>query len=159
MPRKKAEKDISRKPKAKKKVVAKRKKIGSQKKETEVNIWRPSPKQVALAEMLLNPDDRRPKIDKINELKMSSRTFYKWMKDSRFINYLNSRVDEYTNGELSEVWKALLMQCKRGNIEAIKLFFKLKELDPEIQMKRQLVLKETGNISPEQGVLIVDDIK
>jgi hypothetical protein len=85
-----------------------------------------------LPNSLLKPEDRRTKKDKIASIGMPERTFYKWMKDFRFINYLNSRVDEYTNGELSEVWKALLMQCRRGNIEAIKLFFKMKELDPEI---------------------------
>lgn len=150
MPRKKVNLSAKKKPKTNR----------SKKTNAETgSIWRPNNRQIAIAELLLNPEDRRTKKDKIASIGLPERTFYKWMKDSRFLNYLNSRVDEYTNGELSDVWKALLMQCKRGNIEAIKLFFKLKELDPEIQMKRQLVLKETGNISPEQGVLIVDDIK
>lgn len=121
-------------------------------------IWRPSAKQIQIAELLLNPDDRRTKKDKYTSINLPERTFYKWMKDPRFVNYLNSRIDEYTNGELSEVWKALLMQCKRGNIEAIKLYFKMKELDPEIQIKRQLAVKETGKQDQGQGVMIVDDI-
>jgi hypothetical protein len=61
------------------------------------------------------------------------------MKDSRFINYLNSRLDESTNGELPEIWKAFIMQCKRGNMDAIKFYFKVKELDPEIKLKRQML--------------------
>lgn len=99
-----------------------------------------------MAEMLLNPEDRRPKIDKINELGISSRTFYKWMKDKNFITYLNGRIDEFTNGELYEVWKALLMQCKRGNVQAIKLFFEMKELAPAIKINQEVTGKNGGPI-------------
>ena len=99
-----------------------------------------------MAEMLLNPEDRRPKIDKIKELGISSRTFYAWMKDSRFISYLNSLIDEYTNSELYEVWKALLLQCKRGNVQAIKLFFEMKSLAPPIKVNQEITGKDGGPI-------------
>ena len=95
--------------------------------------WRPSAKQIAIAELLLNPEDRRTKSEKMKEAEVPHRTFYKWMKDDRFINYLNSRLDQYTNAELSEVWKALINQCKRGNIQAIKLFFEMKEMHPNVK--------------------------
>jgi hypothetical protein len=138
---------------------AKKKRGAGQNRAGNGRNWRPSSKQIAIAELLLNPEDRRTKKDKIASIGLPERTFYKWMKDSRFINYLNSRLDEYTNGELPEIWKAFLMQCKRGNMEAIKFYFKVKELDPEIKLKRQMVEKETGNQNQEQGIKIVDDIK
>jgi len=83
-----------------------------------------------MAQLLLNPEDRRTKTDKMKEVGVPQRTFYKWMKDKRFINYINSQITQYTDGELSEVWKALINQCKRGNIQAMKLFFEMKELHP-----------------------------
>jgi hypothetical protein len=118
----------------KKKKAPKRQPVSKQKK---AESWVPNSRQVAIAELLLNPEDRRTKGEKIKSIGLPERTFYKWMKDPRFINYLNSQIDKYTNSELSEVWKALLLQCRRGNIEAIKLFFKMKELDPDIQIKRE----------------------
>lgn len=92
--------------------------------------WKPSVKQIAIVEMLLNPEDRRSKGDKLKEAGVPHRTFYNWMKDKRFIDYMNSKLDLYTDGELSDIWKALINQCKRGNIQAIKLFFEMKELTP-----------------------------
>ncbi len=97
--------------------------------------WRPSQKQVAIAEMLLNPEDRRTKKEKMEEVGVPHRTFYKWMKDKRFIDYMNSKLGQYTDGELAEVWKALIAQCKRGNIQAIKLYFEMKEIHPDIKAK------------------------
>jgi hypothetical protein len=118
----------------KKKKAPKKQPVSKQKR---AESWVPNSRQVAIAELLLNPEDRRTKGEKIKSIGLPERTFYKWMKDPRFINYLNSQIDKYTNSELSEIWKALLLQCRRGNIEAIKLFFKMKELDPDIQIKRE----------------------
>lgn len=81
-----------------------------------------------MAELLLNPDDRRTKGQKMQEVGVPERTFYRWMKDPRYIEYINKQLDRYTDGELVEVWKSLLNQAKRGNIQAIKLFFELKKL-------------------------------
>jgi hypothetical protein len=86
-----------------------------------------------MAELLLNPDDRRTKAEKMREVGVPERTFYRWMKDKRFIDYMNSQIAQYTDGELAEVWKALIMQCKRGNIQAIKLFFEMKEMHPSVK--------------------------
>lgn len=70
----------------------------------------------------------------MKEVGVPHRTFYRWMKDRRFIDYLNSRLDQYTDGELAEIWKALINQCKRGNIQAIKLFFEMKEMHPSTKV-------------------------
>ncbi|WP_459997300.1 phBC6A51 family helix-turn-helix protein [Paradesulfitobacterium aromaticivorans] len=79
----------------------------------------------------MNPEDRRTKQEKCEEVGIAFSTLWKWMKDKRYVDYVNSQIDQYTNGELAEVWKALINQCKRGNIQAIKLFFEMKELHPD----------------------------
>lgn len=87
-----------------------------------------------MAELLLNPEDRRTKAEKIKEVGVPHRTFYRWMKDKRYVDYINSKLDQYTNSELSEVWRALINQCKRGDVKAIKLFFEMKELHPSTKV-------------------------
>jgi hypothetical protein len=86
-----------------------------------------------MVELLLNPEDRRTKEAKMKEAGVPHRTFYRWMRDKRFIDYLNSKLDQYTDGELAEVWKALIYQCKRGNVKAIELFFEMKGLHPSVK--------------------------
>lgn len=90
--------------------------------------WTPSPRQVEIAQLLLNPEDRRTKKAKIESVGLPERTFYRWLADERFTNYLNSQLEIFTNSELVEVWHALTAQAKRGNVQAIKLFFEMKNL-------------------------------
>jgi uncharacterized HAD superfamily protein len=97
--------------------------------------WKPNVKQIKMSELLLNPEDRRTKQEKCKEVGITTKTLWKWMNDNRYVEYVNSQLDQYTNGELAEVWRALINQCKRGNIQAIKLFFEMKELHPEIKSK------------------------
>ncbi len=101
-----------------------------------VSVWVPRPELVKVAQSLINPEDNRPKAEKIKAAGLTEQVFYRWMKDERYIKYLNSQIDKYTDGELAEVWKALLRQCKLGNIAAIKLFFDMKRLNPELNDKR-----------------------
>lgn len=53
-------------------------------------------------------------------------TFYRWMADPTFLQYLEGLIERYTDGALAEVWKALVRECKRGSVPAMRLFFELK---------------------------------
>lgn len=92
--------------------------------------WRPHAKQIKMAELLINPEDRRTKEAKCKEVGITYKTLWTWMKDERFVNYMNSQIDKYVNGEMADVWRALLAKCKRGDIQAIKLLFEVKEIHP-----------------------------
>ncbi len=107
----------------------------AKKKEIKSKVWKPHSKQIKMAELLLNPEDRRTKQEKCKEVGIRPKTLWTWMKDDRYINYVNSQLEQYTNAELVEVWKALTAQCKRGNIQAIKLFFEMKEMHPDVKAK------------------------
>lgn len=87
--------------------------------------------------MLVNPEDRRSKKDKYESIGLTERTFYRWLKDTRFIDYVNSQINKYTDAELPEMWKALINQGKRGNMAAIKMYFELKNKYTPIVNKQQ----------------------
>jgi len=91
-----------------------------------------------MAEMLVNPDDRRTKTEKIKAAGLSERSFYRWMNDERYISYVNSLTDKYTNAALPGAWKALIRQCNLGNIQAIKFLFELKRKNPAITDRLEL---------------------
>jgi hypothetical protein len=103
---------------------------------TKSNKWKPSPIQIRLVEFLVNPEDRRTKEEKCNEAGVTRKTLYEWLKKPEFVDYMNSQIDKYTNSDLSEIWRAFLLQCKRGNMDAIKYYFEVKGLDPKIQIKK-----------------------
>lgn len=89
-------------------------------------IQKLSLKQRRAAEMLANPDVEATKTDIINQLGVPRTTFYRWLKQPEFIEYVNELIEKYTNGELAAVWKALIKKCEGGNVAAIKLYFELK---------------------------------
>jgi hypothetical protein len=101
-----------------------------------VREWIPSAQLIAMAEMLADPADRRTKGEKIKDAGLTERNFYRWMKDERYINYINNIVDKYTNSDLPDVWKALMRKCKMGDTTAIKLLFDIKGMFPEFKNKK-----------------------
>lgn len=83
-------------------------------------------KKAKLAEMLTNPEFSGSVTDVCREVGVARSTFYKWMDDKNYLDYLQRLIDKYTDSELSAVWKALIVECKTGNVQAIKLYFELK---------------------------------
>lgn len=79
-----------------------------------------------MVELLINPEDRRTKEAKCDEVGITPKTLCEWQKNPEFIKYKNTQLDLYTNAQLDEVWKAHLRVIKMGNVEAIKLYHQLK---------------------------------
>jgi len=91
-----------------------------------------------MVELLLNPEDKRTKAQKCEVVQVSTKTFYQWMANPHFIKYMNSQIDMFTDSALGEVWNALTNKAKRGDSQAIKLFFDMKKLNPDFLAKHDL---------------------
>lgn len=83
-------------------------------------------KKLRAAQMLASPDFNGTVTSMLEELDIPRTTFYRWMGESDYLSYINSLVEKYSDSELAAVWKALIKECKVGNIQAIKLYFELK---------------------------------
>ncbi len=86
------------------------------------------PKQRKLAEMLCDPDNDMTITAICKELKVSRQTFYNWQKNMSFNGYVEFLIDSFTDSELPRAWKKLVKRAVvDGNIEALKLFFSMKD--------------------------------
>lgn len=83
-------------------------------------------KKKMMADLLINPDFNGTVTELCGQVGVARSTFYDWMKDPDYLNYIQSLIDSFTDSELVSVWKALVSECKKGNVAAIKLFFELK---------------------------------
>ena len=83
-------------------------------------------KKQKAAEMLASPEFSGSITELIEAVGVPRTTFYRWMEDDKYISFINSLIERYTDSELGPVWKSLVAQCKKGNVQAIKLFFELK---------------------------------
>lgn len=106
-----------------------------------------SKKQIEVAQMLANPEFEGKKTDIISKTGVSHATLYRWLGDDEFKKYVSELIDEYTDAELGDVWKALIKRCKSGDIQAIKLYFELKGK-----------YNQNVNLKADSIVQIIDDI-
>ena len=85
------------------------------------------PKQRRLANLLVNPEEKRSISELCQEVKISRTTFYNWLNtEADFKNYLDFLIEGYTNSELANVWKATIKRAVNGDVQAQKLYFELK---------------------------------
>lgn len=96
-----------------------------------------------LVELLNNPEDLRSKEEKCKEVGVTRKTMYEWLKIPEFVEYMIKELDKYTDGALPDIWRAHLLQAKRGNMDAIRTYYKMKKLDEELKLKlEELRLKQ-----------------
>lgn len=105
-----------------------------------------SKKQRETAEMLAEPEFTGTKTELLKKTGVPRTTFYRWLKNQEFIQYVNELIKLHTDSELGTVWNALIERCKVGDVAAIKLYF---------EMKGKYKQKIETDFQP---VFIIDDI-
>lgn len=83
-------------------------------------------KQLKFAELLIDPEDRRNRREKIAEVGVAPSTAYRWLKDPEYLEFLDRQIDIVSYGHLATAWTSLITEVKKGDTPAIKLFFELK---------------------------------
>lgn len=83
-------------------------------------------KRKKVAELLADPDYLGNIKQICEKADISRSTFYRWLEEEEFKKQVDNIIGIYTDAELGAVWKALIRECKKGEIPAIKLYFELK---------------------------------
>ena len=101
--------------------------------------------------MLANPEFYGTNKELYETVGISHDTFYKWIKDEAVLSYAEKLIEKYTDADLGTVWKALILKCRTGDTQAIKLYFELKgKYKQNIQMSGSGVIQIIDDI-PEAG--------
>ncbi|MDT8902196.1 phBC6A51 family helix-turn-helix protein [Anaeroselena agilis] len=95
----------------------------------------PTAEQIAIIELLINPDDMRPAKAKCAQVGIAESTLWRWRQDPAFNKYLQDRVHKYTDSAVADGYMAIIRKMKMGDIPAAKLFF---ELRGEIKQKHEV---------------------
>ena len=83
-------------------------------------------KKRKLAELLVNPDCDLTVTEICKQIKVSRQSFYNWQQEADFKGYIEFLIENFTDSELPNAWRALVKKANCGNVEALKLFFELK---------------------------------
>lgn len=84
-----------------------------------------SPVQLAVANSLLNLEDKRSRTKKLADFGVSAGEFGNWKKDPAFNAYLRERSEALLGNSVGEVHLALIDAATSGDISAIKLFYEI----------------------------------
>ena len=109
-------------------------------------------KKKKMAEMLANPEFNGTITELCEKIDVARSTFYKWLEDEKFVGYVNSLIDKFTDSELSAMWRALIARAKTGDVQAIKLYFELKG-----KYKTSVDLNASGVVQIISDVIPNDD--
>ena len=96
-------------------------------KQADLNNLKFSGKKVEVAELLTNPNEILSITEVCSRASISRNTFYRWMDDPDYRDYINKLIDSYTDSENANVWKALINKAVGGDVAAQKLYFELKD--------------------------------
>lgn len=114
--------------------------------------WLPNAKQKKLAQLLADPTDDRTNQEKTNEAGVSLRTYYRYISNPTFVEYVNSLVPQETDREIAPIWRSLCAEARKGNVQAIKLFFEAKGIYlPKSSIEsRSLIFNQYNQFSNEE---------
>lgn len=97
-------------------------------KKKENDGFKLTPKMRSCAERMTSPDFDGNISRLCEEMNIARSTFYRWYEKEDFKKYVNTLIDKYAESELVNVWKAIIESAKKGNLQALKMFFDLKSL-------------------------------
>lgn len=93
---------------------------------TKSNSGRLTGKKLKMAQLLTDPEQKMTVTEMCYVVGIARSTFYQWMDSEEFRTQLDRMIDQYTDGELANVWKALIRKATLGDVNAIKLYFEMK---------------------------------
>lgn len=105
------------------------------------------PRMIIAAELLANPDFSGTKEDVAREAGVTRQTLYRWLRNPDFVELVNSLVTQYANAELAMVWKSLCKRIQDGDMQAIKLYFELRERGLTTQNATEAVEEKPASLA------------
>lgn len=82
-----------------------------------------SPRQVAVAHVMLNHADGRSMEQKLSELGVTPEQYQGWLQDRYFKQYLINLADEVLENVYPEANTVLAQKVRQGNIQAMRLYY------------------------------------
>ncbi len=93
------------------------------------------PRQLALANLLLNMHDKNSVRAKLEAVNVTSQQYHAWLRDPKFQSYLRKRAEETFKASDAEAYLGLTKAVQNGDVKAIQLFFEMRGIyNPRMQI-------------------------
>lgn len=93
------------------------------------------PRQIMLANMLLNAHDKKSVREKLELAGVTSQQYHAWMRQPAFSGYLRKRAEEVFKSSDYDAYLGITKAAATGDVNALKFFFELRGIySPKVQL-------------------------
>lgn len=85
-----------------------------------------SPKQILVANMMLNLHDKRSQREKLQLVGVSSQQFHAWMRQPAFVEFMRKRGEALFSASDYVAYKSLVQNVTAGDNKSLELFFRMR---------------------------------
>lgn len=85
-----------------------------------------SPKQIVVANRMLNLHDKRSEREKLQECGVSSQQYHAWLRQPQFVEFIRRRGEALFKSTDAAAYQALVRNVKAGDNASLKLFFEMR---------------------------------
>lgn len=85
-----------------------------------------SPRQIIVANLMLNLHDKRSEREKLHEVQVSPQQYSAWLRQPAFVEFLRKRGEALFSASDFLAYKSLINNVKAGDNKALELFFSMR---------------------------------
>jgi hypothetical protein len=126
-----------------------------------------SPKQILVANMMLNLHDKRSEREKLAQVQVSSQQYHAWLRQPAFVEFLRKRGEALFSSADFIAYKSLVRNVQAGDNKALELFFSMRGIynkSINVNLNIDVVLSQvievvSRHVTPQVMNLIAGEIE
>lgn len=85
-----------------------------------------SPKQILVANLMLNVHDNRSQREKLSWAQVSSQQYHAWLRQPAFVEFINKRAEQMFGASDHLAYRSLIKNVTAGDPKSLDLFFRMR---------------------------------
>ena len=85
-----------------------------------------SPKQILVANLMLNVHDNRSQREKLSWAQVSSQQYHAWLRQPAFVEFVNKRAEQMFGASDHLAYRSLIKNVTAGDPKSLDLFFRMR---------------------------------
>lgn len=85
-----------------------------------------SPKQILVANLMLNVHDSRSQREKLSWAQVSSQQYHAWLRQPAFVEFINKRAEQMFGASDHLAYRSLIKNVTAGDPKSLDLFFRMR---------------------------------
>lgn len=125
-----------------------------------------SPKQILVANLMLNVHDNRSQREKLSWAQVSSQQYHAWLRQPAFVEFINKRAEQMFGASDHLAYRSLIKNVTAGDPKSLDLFFRMRGIyNPSLNVNlninavlTQVIEIVSRHVSPQVMTQIANEL-